>query len=243
MNNAQPPNHSNDLLQPLLEQALLSSVKQYELLQRLDLLGDILNSIPARRWLFERTQTSDLHQALKARQLIINIMQKSGKIWRSEAVPEVYDEAIARTWEWFSNKFQTYDPEKASFVTWFNQKLNYAIRDVAREQQNQPLPLLDSIPDPQPPPDALIFYEQILDLLKSDPGNTLRNCRMQNHQHVTCQQAILAILQSQSTSAEIPWQALANQFGVERNQLRDFCNHTAFPHFRRFCRHNGISHL
>lgn len=245
-------NEPDHLLQSLLEQALLSAAHQRELLQQPEQLGRILNSIALRRWLFDLSrQTVDRHRALKARSLIILIMQYSGKIWRGTTAPQDYAEALARTWEWFSREYHTYQPEQSSFVTWFNQKLKWAICDVDRERQkrSQREQSLESseddsldVPDPKlPTGTAEIFYEQIVDLVQRDPGHYLHQCTMQNHIHVTCKKVILAILQFQPASPNIPWDNLARQFEVDSVRLRNFCNSTAFPHFRQFCHLNKIS--
>ncbi|MCY7320324.1 MAG: hypothetical protein LH660_00590 [Phormidesmis sp. CAN_BIN36] len=85
--------HSETYLQSLLEQALLSSTRQRNLLRQPEALGEILNSIPARHWLLEVSrQTNDRNRAIKARSLIILIMQRSGAIWRGSTAPEDYAE-------------------------------------------------------------------------------------------------------------------------------------------------------
>ncbi len=240
-------NNADDPLQSLLEKALLSSVQQRDLLRQPELLGRILNSIPHRRWLYQvARQTHDRTQALKARSLIILIMQYSGNIWRGTTPPQDYEEALARTWKWFSEHFHKYDPEKGSFVTWFNNKLGFMILDIEIEQQKQPfLPeeKLIHVADPKRSRvEAQIFHDQLVELVQCDRGNYLRHCYMHNHLHITSQRVILAILQSQPTSPNIPWDMLARQFEVDPVSFRNFCNSTAFPRFRQFCKQQGIYH-
>lgn len=257
--NDQPVTLSNSLDPPLLlllEQALSSSVRQRELLKQPETLGKILNTVSARRWIFEvACQTENRHRSTKARALILLIMQHSGKIWRGQAASiDDYNEAHARTLKWFGENLYRYDPTIASFVTWFNNKLKFVMVDVAkeriqREQQERSLEFgFDAqtieLADPKPSAiEAKIFYEQVIELIKRDPGNTLRNCHMQHHLNVTCQRVILEILQALPISPNIPWEALARQFGVNPASLRSFCKNTAFPHFLRFCQRNGIYHL
>jgi len=257
--NYQPIMIANDPevpFQSLLEQALLSPIQRADLLRQPEVLGEILNSIPDRRWLFEVTrQTEDLNRAIKARSLIIEIMQYSGKLWcGGDASREDYNEALARTWIWFSEHFHEYDPTLASFVTWFNKRLGFRIYDVIAERQNRqrwenPIDFGEDdqtidIPDPRPPwIEAEIFHNQIVDLVKRDPDNDLRNCRMRDQLHVTGQKVILAILQAQPTSPNIPWDRLVAQFEVHQDGLRNFCKYTAFPCFKRFCHRNGINLL
>ena len=255
--NAQPntiADNSASRLQSLLEQALFSPTQQRDLLRQPEALGEILNSISARRWLFEVSRQNDRNRAIKARSLIILIMQHSGAIWRGSTAPEDYVEALARAWKWFSERLNDYDPTQASFVTWFNNKLKFLILDVieekkAREQREQPLESGEDaqsivVPDPRPSVVvAQIFYEQVVDLVQRDPGHNLRRCYMHNNLHVTCQKVISAILQSQPVSPNIPWERLSHQFEVDPVSFRNFCNDTAFPRFRQFCQQHGIYHL
>jgi hypothetical protein len=67
----------------LLEEALRHPIKRRELLQQRETLQDILNDIPTRQWLFERlSQVGDRNRAIKARLLLVELMQYSGQIWR-----------------------------------------------------------------------------------------------------------------------------------------------------------------
>jgi hypothetical protein len=244
MNNQ--PINSDDRLLFLVEQALLSPVQRRYLMQQpAETLRKILNYVPTRQRLFEASlQTRDPNLARIARWLIISIMQNSGAIWRGTAAPEDYAEALSRTWIWFCENFHKYDYTKASFITWFNHKLSKVILDIISEPRPLPLPEYWDPPDRKPPwIEAQILSEQIVGLVSRDPGNELRNCRMRNNLNVTCQRLILAILQSQPTSPDIPWEALAHQFEVDRNCLLNFWTHTAFPCFKRFCQRNGIYNL
>lgn len=240
-------NHSDSSLQAWLEKALVSSAQQRELLRQPEILREILNSIPHRRWLYQvARQTNDRNRALKARSLIILIMQYSNNIWRGNTAPEDYEEALARTWKWFSEHFHNYDPEKGSFVTWFNNKLGFMILDIEIERQKQsflPEEKLIHVADPKRSyVEARIFHDQLVDLVQRDPGNALRHCYMHDHLHITSQRAMLAILQTQPISPNIPWETLACQFEVDLVSFRNFCYNTAFPRFRQFCKQHGMYH-
>ncbi|MCY7320323.1 MAG: hypothetical protein LH660_00585 [Phormidesmis sp. CAN_BIN36] len=114
----------------------------------------------------------------------------------------------------------------------------------AREKREQPLESGEDaqsivVPDPRPSIIvAQIFYEQIVDLVQGDLDRDLRRCYMHNNLHITCQKVILAILQSQPISPNIPWEMLAHQFEVDPVSFRNFCNDTAFPRFKQFCQQN-----
>lgn len=248
--------NSDDQLCNLLEQALRTPRERANLLRQQEKLSQILKSIPARRWLHEQAcQTKNGNRAAKARLLIIAIMQDSGKIMqrRSDTAPDDYDEALARTWEWFSKELHSYDPEQASFVRWFNRTLKWRILDVNNErirdkQRRYRPPIFSDDEDVDPInlipsgddalKDSRLFLEQLLALVERDPGRHLRNCQMREHPNVTCQRVILVILQSYQTSPNVPWNKMTQDFGVDKQRLYCFCRNTAFPNFRQFCQRN-----
>ena len=157
---------STDLIAQL-EDALGHPMKQQLLLQQREKLQVMINHKAVRRWLFEQAcQTHNAVRSRKTRLLIVRILQSSNQIWRGGGgvLPEHYEEAIARTWEWFSNNLESYDSERASFVHWFNHHLNWRIIDIQREmtqaQQRRQQPFvgesgetldpLENIPAPDP---------------------------------------------------------------------------------------------
>lgn len=247
--------NSDDQLCNLLEQALSSPRERANLLRQQETLLQILKSIPARRWLHEQAcQTKNGNRAAKARLLIIALVQYSGKIKRrrSDTAPDDYDEALARTWEWFSKELHSYDPQQASFVTWFNGTLEWRIRDVIneriRDKQRRYHPPISSDDEDVDPinlipsgnhafEDSRLFMDQLLTFVERDPGRHLRNCQMQEHPNVTCQRVILVILQSYD-SPNVPWNKMTQEFGVDKQSLHSFCRNTAFPNFRQFCQRN-----
>lgn len=251
----------------LIDRSLESSQVRCEVLRKPERLMPIVNCVLARKRLKEYAcQNLDRRRAVKARSFIVEIMQKSGGIWRGgnpPPPPDIYEEALVRSWEWFSEQLCSYEPERASFITWFNQNLRYKILDVTRKQQTeedrryQPpetkddtfdLDLWDRIPiDKLPerilPSDleyASILYEQLIELVKRDIGGTLHMCYMQQHIHVSCQRLILRILEMKATPPSIPWDQLAGEFEVAREQLRQFYRNKCRPCFKNFLMDNGI---
>jgi len=150
--------------------------------------------------------------------------------------PDVYEEALARTWVWFSENFHRYDPEQASFVTWFNNKLKWVIKDVIQEQtveqSKRTQPPKDTngedidIADFFPAPDINRWEETLkewIDLVHQDPLNQLRNCRMQKYSHMNCQTLLLQILTALRDSGEVSWDDLAQEMEVDKTALIKFC--------------------
>lgn len=96
---------------------------------------EILKQKELRAELFQLANSNNLKQRLKSRNDIVWLMQESGNITACNSTIglEVYQEALARTWEWFGRNFEKYQPARASFVTWFNIKLRFTIIDVQYE--------------------------------------------------------------------------------------------------------------
>ncbi|MBF2076362.1 MAG: hypothetical protein IGS50_21750 [Synechococcales cyanobacterium C42_A2020_086] len=210
-------------------------LERSRLLQQPETLRDIMNNVSARRWLFEQACQNDPTQAQPARELIVALMQSSKLIWRGGKIsPDVYSEALSRTWVWFMENFQTYDPEKASFVTWFNRKLGWMIQDVIRPQPiTKPLDGDDGI---QPPPPELDrWHETIqewLELVHNHP-HLLRNCRLQRFPHLNCQVVLIQILTVLENTGEFSWETVAQVYNVEPSTLKRFCRIRCFPRFKQ----------
>ncbi|MBW4661691.1 MAG: hypothetical protein KME15_23725 [Drouetiella hepatica Uher 2000/2452] len=231
-----------------LEDALRHPIRQQLLLQQREKLQEIINHGFVRRWLFEQTyQTQNSAWAKKARLLIVRILQSSNQIWRggsSSVLPEYYEEALTRTWEWFSNNLESYDPERASFVSWFNHHLKWRIIDVQREmtqaQQRREHPFVTEsgeVIDPLeivPAPDADRWQETIhiwLELVQND--DVLHSCRMRNAPHVNGQDLLTQILQKLHELGEFSWEAIAQTYDVDPSSLKKFCRIRCFPRFRK----------
>ncbi len=235
---------NNSPLISLLQAALNNPIESSRLLQQQKKLQEIMNDIPARQWLFEQAcQTDDLHQAKRAKDLIINMMKSSRLIWYGGGISsDVYSEALSRTWIWFMEHLGQYNPALASFVTWFNQRLRWMIQDLirerAKEQGRRLSPLANEednewIYPPAPEPD--LWHETIQEWLELVRNNShlLINCRMQSHPHVNCQVLLIDILKVLRDSGEFFWDDLAQQYGVEPSALRRFCKTRCFPLFRK----------
>jgi hypothetical protein len=170
-------------------------------------------------------------------------MQSSRLIWRSGRIsPDVYSEALSRTWKWFAKHLQMYNPERASFVTWFNRKLVWMIQEVIREISEEKRRRLyppegeDDMDWIFPPaPDRDHWYETVqewLELVQNHP-QLFRNCRLQNPAHVNCQVLLIRILTVLQDLGEFSWEAIAQDYEVEPLVLRQFCKRRCFPCFKQ----------
>lgn len=143
-------NYEQGSLSELLRTAKAASSGSVE---RRDVVREILRSKKLRAELFQLAtkKSQDKRQICLSRKIrneIIWLMQESDSISFGISVdPEIYQEALARTWEWFGKNFESYQPERASFVTWFNMKLRFMVIDVqyevAEERKKRQLPFSD----------------------------------------------------------------------------------------------------
>ncbi|BAY21005.1 hypothetical protein NIES2100_07500 [Calothrix sp. NIES-2100] len=224
----------------LLQAALSNSMARSRLLQQQKTLQEIINDLPARQWLFEQLCQADNPNQVK--DFIITMMKSSRLIWNGARIsPDIYSEALSRTWIWFMENLGKYNPEKASFVTWFNQKLRWTIQDVIREQADEERRRLtptqeedrEWIYPPAPEPDR--WYETIQEwreLVQNYP-HIFKDCRMQSHPHVNCQVLLMHILNVLQDSGEFSWNAIAQEYAVEATALRRFCRTRCFPRLRQ----------
>ncbi|MBW4555340.1 MAG: hypothetical protein KME59_05265 [Trichormus sp. ATA11-4-KO1] len=231
----------NDL-RDLLQAAFNDPIEKSRLLQHRQKLQEIINDIPARQWLFEQACQPDDPNQVKT--FIITMMTSSRLIWCGNRIsPDVYSEALSRTWVWFLEDFcQRYNPEKASFVTWFNQKLRWMILDVIRERAKEEKNRLRLPPDrednewiyPPPLPPLKQTIKEWLELVQNNP-HLLKNCQMQKHPHVNCQivlTQILIVLRDSETE-KFSWDTIAQNYGVAASSLKRFCRTRCFRIFKQ----------
>ncbi|MEP0879216.1 hypothetical protein NDA00_25810 [Funiculus sociatus GB2-M2] len=245
---------SNESLCHCLEQALESSRARTQLLQQQNLLHQILENQLACRWLHEQITGTDGPRRLKARSLLINMMQKSGTITprRSDVTLDDYDEALSRSWQEFMKKLDAYNPaqDNASYRNWFNYVLRRRIIDVQnrrwQDQQRRIEPFQgDEGQDPLENRsvegtsegammEGQIYLEQLEAAVKSE--RSLTTCHMREYPYVTCQLLMLTILHHYKLSPDLSWKKIAEEFEVPQQPLYAFYTNTALPTFARFCR-------
>ncbi|MBW4613847.1 MAG: hypothetical protein KME21_11320 [Desmonostoc vinosum HA7617-LM4] len=235
----------NDLSAPpligLLQAALNNPIERSRLLQQQELIREIMNDIPTRQWLFlQACQTDYPNRGID----LITAMIKSSRLLRhgGRISPDVYGEALSRTWVWFVEDFDQYNPQKASFVTWFNQKLGWVILDVIREKADEARRQLhppaseedtEWIYPPAPEPER--WHETIqewLELVKNH-SHLFKDCRMQSPPHFNCQVLLIQILTVLGDSGEFSWNTIAQKYEVEPLVLKRFCRTRCFPRFKQ----------
>ena len=224
----------------LIRFALAQSVERRRLLQQQRHLQAILNDIPARRLLWEQ---ACLPEGQAAKALIVDVMKCSRLIWRGGLVSaQVYEEALAKTWVWFLDKLPNYEPEKASFTTWFNNKLKWMILEEGR----QVLPPLNKTELYGLIAHEPYAWENLLDewvnLVRRD--QQLMGCRMQGNLRLSCQVLLLEILAALQEVGEFSWEAISRREGLAIAQhqaidqtvdpavLKRFCRRRCFARFK-----------
>lgn len=211
-----------------------------------------MNHRPARQWLidhvyqFEQARQPDDEAHNPASALVVDLMRASKLIWRGGQIsPEVYAEAHSRTWKWFvAQLVSTYEPARASFTTWFNNRLKHEISTVLKErleEEKRRFRPSDSDEDyewifpPAPSPNQWMnTVEEWLDLVKS--SQDLQHKRMQEYPDVNCQNLLIAILTELKNSRDFTWDALPGKDKItdviSPKSLERFCKKRCFSCFK-----------
>ncbi len=222
----------------LLQAALDNPDNRRWLLGERKIIREMMKQTQTRQWLFEQANQSQMPNPVL--DLIVEMMKYSRLLWRSGAVtPEIYDEALSRTWVWFLEKFPNYEPEKASFITWFNNRLGWIIQDVIREKAREESKRLHSnneedsdwIYPPAPQPDRWQeTIEEWRDLLYKT--RHCKGCRMQKFPQINCQALLIKVLQVLESKREFSWEVIAQEYKVDTKALRRFCRGRCFRCFQ-----------
>jgi DNA-directed RNA polymerase specialized sigma24 family protein len=173
---------------------------------------------------------------------VVRAIIKSGKLWKDN--DPNYGDVLQKTWLYFCENIDQYDPERGSVITWLNAYLKYRLQDIRRERnqekktkiqhsdrQNQDLnrtidDLINNLPAA---PDIPPILEEIQQWVQTDPNGELRRIHIQGHPEITCQVLILRRLPPQTT-----WEILAQEFGVAASTLNSFYRRQCMPRLRKF---------
>lgn len=173
---------------------------------------------------------------------VVRAIIKSGKLWKDN--DPNYGDVLQKTWLYFCENIDQYDPERGSVITWLNAYLKYRLQDIRRERnqelktkiqhsggQNQDLnrtidDLINNLPAA---PDIPPILEEIQQWVQTDLNGELRRIHIQGHPEITCQVLILRRLPPQKT-----WQILAQEFGVAASTLNSFYRRQCMPRLRKF---------
>ncbi len=163
------------------------------------------------------------------------------KLWRF-STPH-YADALQQTWLYFSkNICTTYDPDRASVVTWLNSHLRYRHQDLVNQalkrqaheisidaeskHQNDSHPKALELPSREY--GSLSLLEEIVKWVQTDADGELRRTHLKHHAQITCQTLILLRL-----APETPWKAISDQFGVPVPTLSSFYRRHCLPYLKK----------
>ena len=173
----------------------------------------------------------------------------NSQLWQ-ENTP-YYEDALQETWIYFCRNICegkaniTYDPNKATVVTWLNNYLKWRLKDgFIRVQKNKKrtIPtrvdatnkIIDPIDNLPARPDIPPLLEDIKQWVLSDPQNKLRKIYLDNHPQITAQTLILRRLPPES-----PWNKLAEEYGVSVGTLSSFYQRKCKPLLREYSKAQG----
>ena len=149
------------------------------------------------------------------------VIEQSGKIWRDSS-PD-YEDALQKTWLYFCRNLSTYDPSKASLITWFNNHLKWRLLDQRLEEQKKRKTsggLVNGdgkeieIPSPEPEPDLWTF---VCTWIKNDPDGKFKAMHIRDRLDVNAQVVCLGRLHGKL------WRDLATELRSSIPTLSSFC--------------------
>jgi hypothetical protein len=178
---------------------------------------------------------------------IIVAMQQSRKIWRGYGSDDFfYEDALHCTWVWFVKHLDEYDPDKAMVLSWFNNHLNFRLRDAriqwAKEQRMRANPQfidgeqIDPLDFTSAPPDLPPILDAVRDWMESDKTKLCR-IRMQSRPHVNCYIVLLHRLPFPETN--LKWEDLSSEVKVPVPTLSSFYQKYCLPPLLAFGRSQG----
>ncbi|MEM9273060.1 MAG: sigma-70 family RNA polymerase sigma factor [Cyanobacteria bacterium P01_F01_bin.143] len=173
----------------------------------------------------------------------------NSQLWQ-ENTP-YYEDALQETWIYFCRNICegkaniTYDPNKATVVTWLNNYLKWRLKDgFIRVQKNKQRTIstridatnkiIDPIDNLPARPDIPPLLEDIKQWVLSDPQNKLSKIYLDNHPQITAQTLILRRLPPES-----PWNKLAEEYGVSVGTLSSFYQRKCKPLLREYSQNQG----
>ncbi|MBT9313666.1 sigma-70 family RNA polymerase sigma factor [Leptothoe kymatousa] len=188
--------------------------------------------------------------AIRQKRLTQIIRLVADQLW-NEQVP-YYQDALQQTWIYFcqnlceSNTGCTYDPEKASVVTWLNNYLKFRLKDkyIARQAEKHrnidksknPKGSMDKPTDPidrlEAQPDIPPILDEVQQWAATDPR--LEKIHIKGRPEITGRLLILKRL-----PPEVPWKDLSAELNISIGTLASFYQRQCMPILREFGQQQG----
>ena len=175
---------------------------------------------------------------------LVMLAQHSGKLWRGGTADlDDYEEALQETWLYICHNIETYEPARASVITWINSRLQWKLRHVTekaiieRNRRMQPMPNadgeihdpIDTLAAPEPTAAASPVVREIRRWVQRERA-TLLKIHVRDRPDINCQILILYRLPPAKT-----WEQLSQAFGgVAIQTLCNFYNRECKPRLRNF---------
>lgn len=154
-----------------------------------------------------------------------------------------YADALQQTWIYFvKHVCTTYDPSRASVVTWLNSHLRFRHQDLvqaAQKSQNREMSLDAELRDPYgttigvfdiPTREygSLSLLEEIIHAVQTDADGALQRSHIKDHPDANCQALILLRL-----PPETPWKEISARFGIPIPTLSGFYQRHCIPYLHQ----------
>lgn len=192
-------------------------------------------------------------QRRRAVNRLLEAIRQSGKLFcdgRYDFPPEVYHDALQKTFEYISKKVvDDYDPTLAQMMTWVNKKLNFAFKDeiknFKKERERKSREISSSNPLSQDNKSTLediltsesapFVSDQLRQILEEDPEGLFKAQHMRGRPDVNFQTVALYRLDNKNL------RKLAENLGVNEQALYSFFNRSLKklrPHIDRYLKDN-----
>ncbi len=169
-----------------------------------------------------------LERQQKLTQLVQSV-QRSGSLWRGgKLAGDYYEEALQQTWLHVCQRIETYDPQRASVITWINFVLKHKLLDLYRES-GQSHDSVENLPGFLPPPCFPSPGLARIRLWVQQESSRLRRVHVRDRPDINCQALILYRLPPAKT-----WEQLSQQFSVPISTLSNFYSRECKPRLREF---------
>lgn len=204
------------------------------------------------RRLKELAETAKQHssgslQRRKAIQRLLQAIRQSGKLFckgRYDYPPEVYHDALQRTFEYVAKKIDEYDPTLAKMMTWVNRKLDFAFKDEIksfkkeRQRKSQETSYSQSHSEDEgtlenrlASDEVLYLSDQVRQIIESDPEELFKSKHLRGRPDVNFQVIALYLMENSNK------RKLAERLSVNEQTLYSFFRRACIdmrPHIERY---------
>lgn len=185
---------------------------------------------------------------------LIREIQKSGKLWHDYRDPDIYDEALQITWEYFCKNLceatttKPFDPQESSITTWFNKHLKWRLYDLHTKKTTdwQQRKWSQVVFDPENPIDPMMnipdsrhdvppILEVIQAWLEADTEPRLDAIHVKGRPEITAR-----LLIQRHLPPEVSWKEVGEEVDYPPQLLASFYHRRCLPLLREFGKAEGF---